>query len=168
MPKLTDTQAILLTHAANRDDGMLLPKPDTITAPADRVAKAIATLVSLGFAVEVAVTQAAETIRSDDDKCVGAVITNAGRAAVGIAEDDSPIIALIPLAAAAPKRETKVGAVLAMLQRDEGATLVELIAATNWLPHTTRAALTGIRKKGNAVEKTKRGDDTCYRIVAIA
>jgi DNA-binding MarR family transcriptional regulator len=42
-----------------------------------------------------------------------------------------------------------------LLQREEGATLGELIDATGWLPHTTRAALTGLRKKGHAIEKTK-------------
>ena len=39
------------------------------------------------------------------------------------------------------------------------------MAATSWLPHTTRAALTGIRKKGHEVERMKRDDATCYRIV---
>lgn len=38
-----------------------------------------------------------------------------------------------------------------LLQRDIGATLEELIAVTGWLPHTTRAALTGLRKRGYAV-----------------
>jgi hypothetical protein len=38
-----------------------------------------------------------------------------------------------------------------LLQRDCGATLEELIAATDWLPHTTRAALPGLRKRGCAV-----------------
>ena len=33
----------------------------------------------------------------------------------------------------------------------DGATLAELVAATGWLPHTTRAALTGLRKRGYAV-----------------
>ena len=36
------------------------------------------------------------------------------------------------------------------------------------LPHTTRAALTGLRKKGHAVDKFKRDDVTCYRIAAVA
>lgn len=31
-----------------------------------------------------------------------------------------------------------------------GASLDELAGATGWLPHTTRAALTGLRKKGHA------------------
>ena len=51
----------------------------------------------------------------------------------------------------APRDETKLARVLELLQRDCGATLEELIAATNWLPHTTRAALTGLRKRGYAV-----------------
>jgi hypothetical protein len=37
--------------------------------------------------------------------------------------------------------------VVGLLQRDHGATLTVLIAATDWLPHTTRAALTGLRKR---------------------
>lgn len=59
---------------------------------------------------------------------------------------------------------TKASIVLDLLQRSEGATLAELVAATGWLPHTTRAHLTGLRKKGHMLEKTKRGDVTCYRI----
>jgi hypothetical protein len=49
------------------------------------------------------------------------------------------------------RHRTKLARVLELLQRDCGATLEELIAATDWLPHTTRAALTGLRKRGCAV-----------------
>jgi hypothetical protein len=38
-----------------------------------------------------------------------------------------------------------------LLQRDQGATLNELVVMTGWLPHTTRAALTGLRKRGYSV-----------------
>lgn len=69
-------------------------------------------------------------------------------------------------AKAAPERTSKIASVLALLQREEGATLAEMIEATGWLPHTTRAALTGLKKKGHTVEKAKRGDATCYRIAA--
>ena len=65
-----------------------------------------------------------------------------------------------------PERQTKSDAVIALLQRSEGATLAELIEATGWLAHTTRAALTGLRKKGHVIEKSKRDDATCYRIFA--
>ncbi len=70
----------------------------------------------------------------------------------------------------APKHVTtsKTAAVIALLKREEGATLAELIAATSWLPHTTRAALTGLRKKGHTIERSKRGEETCYRIALHA
>jgi hypothetical protein len=73
-----------------------------------------------------------------------------------------------PVNAAKPERQSKSAAVVALLQRDSGATLAELIDATGWLPHTTRAALTGLRKKGHVIERTKRDDETCYRITAAA
>ena len=58
--------------------------------------------------------------------------------------------------------------VIALLERDHGATIAELIAATGWLAHTTRAALTGLRKRGYAVA-IDRSDDkrgSFYRIPA--
>ena len=43
-----------------------------------------------------------------------------------------------------------------MLAKDKGATLDALIEATGWLPHTTRAAITGLRKRGFAIERRPR------------
>ena len=68
----------------------------------------------------------------------------------------------------APPRQTKIGKVIALLHRDEGATLQEMVEATGWQPHTTRAALTGLKKKGHAIGRDKRGDVTCYRITTSA
>jgi hypothetical protein len=51
-----------------------------------------------------------------------------------------------------------------MLQRESGVALQGLASATSWLPHTTRAALTGLRKKGYAIEKRKRGEVSCYHL----
>jgi DNA-binding IclR family transcriptional regulator len=67
--------------------------------------------------------------------------------------------------AAAP-RATKASIVLDLLRRENGATLAELVDATGWLPHTTRAALTGLRKKGHVLDKSTRDNATCYRIEA--
>lgn len=67
-----------------------------------------------------------------------------------------------------PEKNTKIALVRTLLGRDEGATLAELVKATGWLPHTARAALTGLKKKGTVLEKSKRGDVTCYRIVEAA
>lgn len=69
---------------------------------------------------------------------------------------------------ATPKRETKIGKAIALLERKQGATLDEMAEATGWLPHTTRAALTGLKKKGHMIERDKRDDVTCYRIIASA
>ena len=63
---------------------------------------------------------------------------------------------------------SKISIVLNLLCRDQGATLAELVEATCWLPHTTRAALTGLRKKGHALEKGKRDDVTCYYVRSVA
>jgi Protein of unknown function (DUF3489) len=53
-----------------------------------------------------------------------------------------------------------------MLTKDKGATLAALVKATGWLPHTTRAAMTGLRKRGFAIERTRREKlGSLYRIV---
>jgi hypothetical protein len=57
---------------------------------------------------------------------------------------------------------SKQAIVVDPMVRPKGATLDELIAATDWLPHTTRAALTGLRKRGYAIERT-RGEDKITR-----
>jgi hypothetical protein len=68
-------------------------------------------------------------------------------------------------AATPPSRgPSKIASVVALLKRAEGATLAELVAATGWLPHTTRATLTGLRKKGHILAKDRRDEVTCYRI----
>jgi len=68
------------------------------------------------------------------------------------------------LHAAAPATPRKIDGIIALLRREEGATLVEMTEATGWLPHTARAALTGLRKKGHGVVKAKRGETTCYHL----
>jgi hypothetical protein len=44
-----------------------------------------------------------------------------------------------------------------------------LIAATGWLPHTTRAALSVLRRSGMVIERsrTETGKPSIYRIVAM-
>lgn len=64
-----------------------------------------------------------------------------------------------------PRPQSKLGQVLAMLRRPKGATVADLAAATGWQRHTVRAALTGLRKRGLAVNRAKdtRGTSV-YRI----
>lgn len=63
------------------------------------------------------------------------------------------------------KHQTKSAIVIGLLRRPAGASLAELIEVTGWQPHTTRAALTGLKKKGHRIDKSKRDEVTCYRIV---
>ena len=61
---------------------------------------------------------------------------------------------------------TKQSQLIGLLQRDGGASIADLASALGWLPHTTRAALTGLRKKGHDVLKAKVDEVTRYSIAA--
>ena len=172
MTKLTDLESILLSAAAQRSTGSLLPSPETVSSAGTRLTKAITGLLKRGLAEERETSDKLATHRVDGDVAYGLYITDAGNAAIGITEGDDcgeagEAPASSPAAPDTP-RVTKASAVLALLGRDEGATLADLITATGWLPHTTRAALTGLRKKGHVLEKSKRDDQTCYRIAGVA
>jgi hypothetical protein len=69
-----------------------------------------------------------------------------------------------------PKPGSKLGFVLALLEKPQGASLAKLVELTGWLPHTTRAALTGLRKRGFSVvsEKSAGGGASVYRVLAEA
>jgi Protein of unknown function (DUF3489) len=71
----------------------------------------------------------------------------------------------LPDRVAIPRDGSKLALVIDLLQRSDGATIPNLTEATGWLPHTTRAALTGLRKRGYAVirEPIDAGD-SIYRI----
>ena len=103
---------------------------------------------------------------------VGLRITDAGLAAIGLDEADEAGAPAStedtgPRPARAPRAGSKQAVVLDLLTREEGATLDDLMAATGWLPHTTRAALTGFRKRAYAIARGKDGEGrTVYRIDA--
>lgn len=65
---------------------------------------------------------------------------------------------------AKPKSEGKSAKVMSLLRQTDGATLNELVAETGWLPHTTRAALTGLKKKGHDVTSEKVEGVRRYRL----
>ena len=78
--------------------------------------------------------------------------------------DTAPAIAPQATPPTATKPQSKAALVLDLLRRDPGATLDQLVAATGWLPHTTRAALTGIKKKGHALSSAKVDGVRTYRV----
>lgn len=62
--------------------------------------------------------------------------------------------------------QTKKEKVLALLRREGGTTLDEVVETTGWLPHSTRAVFTGLRKKGFMLERTRTDGVTRYAISA--
>lgn len=69
-----------------------------------------------------------------------------------------------PAAASAPAKQSKKAQLISLLRREGGASIAEITDATGWLPHTTRAMLTGLRKKGFSLEKQKVEGTTRYSI----
>jgi hypothetical protein len=55
----------------------------------------------------------------------------------------------------AARPSSKIARVVALLKRETGATVDEIIDASGWLSHTSRAALTGLRKRGFAIERSE-------------
>jgi hypothetical protein len=55
-----------------------------------------------------------------------------------------------------PRAGTKQEAVLALLRRPEGATIAQIVEATQWQSHTVRGFLAGLKRKGITVEVLQR------------
>lgn len=175
--KLTDTHILLLSAASQRDDRLLdlgaRLKGSALKTTAEK-------LLNSGLAEEVPADLDQPSWRSDEmENRVGLKITSAGLQAIGVEQDtetEATVSAPIPAAdyklpqpsgETAPRAGSKKATVISLLQRDQGATLDDLIAATGWLPHTTRAALTGLRKQGHVLSKTQaKGGKTAYRIAS--
>jgi hypothetical protein len=66
-----------------------------------------------------------------------------------------------------PRLGTKLATAIEMLRATEGATVAELSQAMGWLPHTTRAVLTGLRKRGYTLtlDRSDAERGSVYRIV---
>lgn len=170
--KLTDIQLILLSTASARADGQFFPIADTLNAEDGRLGKSLSALISKGLAAETEVQKSGQTWRQEEDRRIGVIITESGCAA--IAADPSEGEAAAPESGApAPraKRDAKPGVkqaqLVEMLARDRGASIAEITAATSWLPHSARAMLTGLRKRGFSIESEKVDGVRRYRTDCI-
>ncbi len=83
---------------------------------------------------------------------------------------DHDLVGVIERSRRPPRVGSKLDRLLGMVSTDEGATLDELIGATGWLPHTARAALTGLRKRGYDVRLVRGDGETtsAYHVTAPA
>lgn len=72
-----------------------------------------------------------------------------------------------PKAVRPVRRETKRDQLVKMLSRKTGADVPTISEKMGWQAHSTRAALTGLRKAGFELEATKpeKGGPSRYRIV---
>lgn len=62
---------------------------------------------------------------------------------------------------------TKLDTIIALLRRDGGATLAELVEATGWQAHSVRGALAGaLKKKGYAVASSKQDGIRRYSLAS--
>ena len=189
MAKLTDTQLVVLSKAAARNDGLAAVPAKMNKAAASKVGSS---LVARKLMRELKAKPGMPVWREDEDgRSVSLMITRAGREAVGV-EDEAEVATDAPPATKKPKRAaaegeaspgkskiapaaslprdgSKQALVISMLSTKGGATLDALVEATGWLPHTTRAALTGLRKRGIAIERAREdGEASVYCIVGSA
>jgi hypothetical protein len=181
--KLTDAQLVMMSTAAQRKDRCLSP-PATIKGAA--LSKVGVKLAKLGLAREIEAKAGAPIWRRDEaGQSYALKLTAGGLKAINVDEGSQdtrePSEALQPQAkevaspdegghptqVAVPRDGSKLALVIEHLQRAAGATLIDLTQATGWLPHTTRAALTGLRKRGYAVIRERIGaGGSVYRIAA--
>ena len=169
--KLTDNQRALLQSAARREDRCFVLPSQLKGGAAQKVA---AKLITEGLAKEIKAKAAAPIWRRDgeNDQAYSLKLSAAGAKAIATSEErsgkpkpESPAQEPVPdsldsseiahhaaeAGKAAPRKGSKLASVMALLCRPEGATIGVLTEATGWLPHTTRAAITGVRKRGYSV-----------------
>src|SRR5271166_6602061 len=167
MAKLSDTQLMVLSNAAAREDGAAVVPPTMNRAAAAKVGSS---LVARKLMREVRTKPGMPAWREGENgRSVSLVILRAGRDATGVdsaAKTNEPVANrdsnVTPGdrhgADAAPRAGTKQALVVEMLSKESGATLGALAEAT---------ALTGLRKRGFAVERFRHETiGSLYRITS--
>lgn len=203
-PRLTDLQLVLLSSAAQRPDGMLLPLPETIRAKGKTLERSLTKMLGLGLIEECPARTPERIWRNDDDgHRIALRISTAGQEVLGLdaaptdvedsaSPDSDPSkdkvfaaaigdtskaegtveagIAPLPSSAGpSVKPGTKQTQLVEHLSRPGGASIADLGGLLGWQPHTVRAALTGLRKKGYRITNARDAFDvTVYRVTPPA
>jgi hypothetical protein len=146
--KLSETQTNLLTAAAQHPEHLLTDFPANLKGGARL--KVLTSLANANLITAHSLTE---------DGTTQFAITDAGRSALGIAVETK---------ASPSKREgTKQATLIDLLQRQEGATLEQMVQATGWQQHTVRGCMAGALKKKlglNIVSEKTDGQQRTYRI----
>ncbi len=167
MAKLTDAQLVILSAAAQRDDGAVLPLPKTLTFNRGAAATVFNSLIKRDLITERPAEIGEEEWRvAETGRRIALAVTDAGLLAIGLNPAKDAARATTEKSSPAGSRpRTKQAALIDLMRRANGAGMAELQDATGWLPHSVRAALSGLRKKGHMIERAM-GADGCsvYRI----
>jgi len=155
MTQLSDTQALILSAAAQRPEHIALPLPESLRGGA--ATKVVGAMLAKGLLQEVeAYLRKGEPVwrETGDGHGTTLVATDAGLAAIGIEPEDEntspegatdvptegPAPETLSETSAAPKARTpregtKQATLIAMLRAPDGATIEEITAATGWQSH---------------------------------
>jgi len=168
MTKLSATQTLILSRASQQEDRIALPLPDRLRGGAAN--KVIVPLIKRGLLdeVEADIRKGEPTWRkTGDGHGTTLVITDAGLEAIGV-----EIEASLPDRGSIkpkPRTGTKQAMLIGMLEAPDGATIAEIVTATNWLPHTIRGAISGALKRrlGLTITSAKvEGRGRTYKIAS--
>ena len=149
--QLSDAQAVILSAACSREDGMVFPVTASLKGGA--VGNVCKSLLKRGLIEEVAATDMNTVWRHDEER--GPITLRAtplAYATLGIADDPDQQLDGQREAATAPeparrRSGTKQEALIAMLRAEGGATIEEIVEALGWRSHTVRGAMAGALKK---------------------
>lgn len=188
MTKLSDTQALILSAAAQRPEHIALPLPESLRGGA--ATKVVAAMIAKGLLREVdANLRRGEPVwrETGDGHGVTLIATDMGLAVIGIETEDAntapedgtdeptkapatdtPTEPEAGPNARTPRMGTKQAKLIEMLRAEDGATIEEITAATGWQSHTVRGAMAGALKKKLGLEVTSEkvdGRGRVYRII---
>jgi DNA-binding MarR family transcriptional regulator len=158
--KLNDTQLVILSTAAYADRPIGRDDLAGVKAKGATLTRAVNGLLKCGLLEEIVVKPRAPSWRSDKDgPAVALSITPEGCAAIGVEP--------IPGGAGTERKfrpGTKQARLVELLMADNGATITALRGALGWQPHSVRAAITGLRKRGFQVERQLEDGMSRYHI----
>lgn len=165
--KLTPTQRNMLSVAAQREDRCLEPTT-TMNARATRTVGS--RLIEAGFARELKARDGQPVWRHDKEKdqdyalkLTASGMTEAAKPAHASEHAQSSRSAGLPQH---PRPTSKLAQLVTLLSQESGITIEDISKSMGWLPHTTRATLTGLRKRGISIIRNTpdEGRNSIYRI----
>ncbi len=193
MAKLTDTELVILSAAARRENGAVLPLPKSLKIKGGAVTKTLDGLRKKGLLEEQPAAPDTEAWReAEDDQRMMLVITDTGLRAIDGGPDGEADkkpaakklqakkrhgrTARKPAAAKSKSKQslpsvrpgTKQALLIDLLKRKNGATIDDAVAAMGWQAHSVRGAISGALKKKLGLAVTSEKVPARGRVYRIA